>query len=95
LVYTISEVNVGRERLPGWVLTPAPDFYSKFYPKESYLRLIRDGESRRTIVRTPARDKPQSVRGNRINERLGTDALGPFQILAAEVIQHIAEIVNR
>jgi len=83
LVSAVSEIDVGRERLPDGVLTPAPDFDDQFYTQELDLRLVRDSESRRTIVRTPARGKPQSVRGDRINERLGTAALGTFQIVAA------------
>ncbi len=79
----VSEVDVSRERLPGWVLTPAPDFDGQLYPEEYDLCLISDSESRRTVVGTPARGKAQSVGGNRINECLGTAALGTFQIVAA------------
>jgi hypothetical protein len=88
LASTVSEVDVGRERLPGGVLTPAPHFDGQLYAQEPDLRLIRDSESRRTVVSTPARRKPQSVRGNRIHERLGTAALGTFQIVAAEIIAY-------
>ena len=88
MFYAVSEVDVGRERLPGWVLTPAPNFDGQLYPEECDLCLIIDGESRRTIVHTPARGKAQSVGGNRINERLGAAALGPFQIVAAEIIAY-------
>jgi hypothetical protein len=48
-------------------LTPAPDFDGQLYPQQPDLRLVRDSEGRRTIVRTTARGKTQSVRGNRIN----------------------------
>jgi hypothetical protein len=88
LVYAVSEVDVGRERLPGWVLTPTPDFDGQLYPQQPDLRLVRDSEGRRTIFRVPARGKPQSVRGDRINERLGTAALGPFQIVATEIVAY-------
>jgi hypothetical protein len=88
LFRAVSEVDVGRERLPGWVLTPAPDFDDQLYTEECDLCLISDSESRRTIVRTPAWGKAQSVSGNRINERLGAAALGPFQIETAEIIAY-------
>src|SRR3712207_2612941 len=88
LFCAVSEVDVGRERLPGWVLTPAPDFDGQLYPEECDLCLISDSESRRTVVGTPTRGKAQSVGGNRINERLGTAALGTFQIVAAEIIAY-------
>jgi hypothetical protein len=84
----VSEVDIGRERLPGWVLTPAPDFDGQLYAQEPDLCLISDSESRRTIVYIPARGKAQSVGGNRINERLGAAALGPLQIVAAEIIAY-------
>jgi hypothetical protein len=64
------------------------DFDGQLYPEECDLCLISDSESRRTIVHTPARGKAQSVGGNRINERLGAAALGPFQIVAAEIIAY-------
>src|SRR5919112_2862143 len=70
------------------MLTPAPDFDGQLYPKECDLCLISDSESRRAVVGTPARSKAQSVGGNRINERLGTAALGTFQIVAAKVIAY-------
>src|SRR5215204_1390496 len=88
LVCAVSEIDVGGERLPGGVLTAAPDFDGQLYAQEPDLRLVRDGESRRTVVSTPARGKLQSVRGNRINERLSTAALGTFQIVAAEIIAY-------
>jgi hypothetical protein len=64
-------------------LTPAPDFDGQLYSQKLDLRLVRDSESRGTIISTPARGKAQSVGGNRINECLGTAALGTFQIVAA------------
>jgi hypothetical protein len=83
LIFAVSEVDVGRERLPGCVLTPTPDFDGQLYAQELDLRLVRDSEGRRTVIGAPARGKPQSVREDRINERLGTAALGTFQIVAA------------
>src|SRR3712207_9225983 len=67
LFCAVSEVDVGHERLPGWVLTPAPDFDGQLYPKECDICLISDSESRRTIVGTPADRKSTRLNSSHAN----------------------------